>query len=93
MQIGHNRLSIAELKSAVKLNPVCGRRNTHRIFFYQVGRLLASIVAIRELLKNSTTSITVVRMMEEDCGSRPKAVRIIGMIAPYGPAAIIEMII
>ena len=62
-------------------------------FFYQVGRLLASVVAIREILKNSTTFVTVVRMMEEDCGSRPKVVRIIGMIAPYGPAAIIEMII
>jgi hypothetical protein len=32
-------------------------------------------------------------MMEENCESPPKAVRIIGMIAPYGPAAIIEMII
>jgi hypothetical protein len=43
MQIGHNGLGIRELKSAVKLNPVCGRRETHRIFFYQVGGLLASI--------------------------------------------------
>jgi hypothetical protein len=31
-------------------------------------------------------------MMEEDCGSRAKAVRIIEMVAPYGQAAIIEMI-
>ena len=59
MQVGHDGLGIGELKSAVKLNPVCGRRDTHRIFFYQVGSLLASIVAIREMLKNPTTSVTV----------------------------------
>jgi hypothetical protein len=39
--------------------------------------MLASIVAIREILKNPTTSVTLVEMMEEDCG----------------PAAIIKMII
>jgi hypothetical protein len=29
--------------------------------------MLASIVAIREILKNPTTFVTVVRMIEEDC--------------------------
>ena len=58
-------LASAELKSAVKLKPVCGRRDTHRSFFYQVGSLLASIIAIREILKNPTTSVTVVKMIEE----------------------------
>jgi hypothetical protein len=32
MQIGHNGLGIGEFKSAVELNPVCGRGDTHRIF-------------------------------------------------------------
>jgi hypothetical protein len=39
--------------------------------------MLASIVAIRKILKNPTTSVTPAGMMEEDCG----------------PAAIIKMII
>jgi hypothetical protein len=32
MKIAHDGFGIAEFKGAVKLKPVCGRRNTHGIF-------------------------------------------------------------
>ncbi len=54
----------------------------------------ASSVAIPRKLKKPTTSVTVVRIMDDDCaGSWPNAVKIIGIIAPDSPAAIIEIII
>ena len=56
--------------------------------------MLANKVARPRKLKNPTTSVTVVRMIDEDCaGSWPKASKIIGITAPDKPAATIEMII
>jgi hypothetical protein len=61
MQIGYDRLAIGELKSAVKLNPVRGRRDTHRIFSIRLEACSpASSRSAREL-KNPTTSVTGVR--------------------------------
>ena len=56
--------------------------------------MLARSVAMPRKLKKPTMSVTVVRMIEEDCaGSCPTEVKIIGMTAPDKPAAIIEMTI
>jgi hypothetical protein len=38
--------------------------------------MLASIVAIRERQKNPTTSVTVVRMIEEDCAGSSEHVAV-----------------
>jgi hypothetical protein len=46
LEVRYDGLGIGELKNAVELNPVRGRRDAHRLFFYQVGSLLASLVGI-----------------------------------------------
>lgn len=52
------------------------------------------MVASPRKLKNPTTSVTVVRMIEEDCaGSWFSDLRIMGMTAPEKPAMHIDVTI
>src|SRR5262249_8328922 len=60
VQIGDDSLGIREVKSTVELNPVSGRGDTHRIFFYQFESLLASLDAIHQKTEKSCTYVTLV---------------------------------
>src|SRR5215813_8488309 len=60
VQIGDDSLGIRELKSTVELNPVSGRGDTHRIFFYQVESILASLDAIHQKTEKSCSDLSAV---------------------------------
>jgi len=57
-------------------------------------RAVASRVAKPRKLKKPTTSVTVVRIIEDDCaGSCPNVFRMIGITAPEKPAITTDIII
>jgi lactoylglutathione lyase len=85
-QFGHLALTTPDLEAVV-------REVEARGMWYRRSRPESKVARPRNE-KNPTMSVTVVRMIEDDCaGSCPSAVRTIGVAAPENPAATIETII